>query len=59
MLGLPRPILSAAKNLRLLLSHGREHYSLLGTGFGRYLIERKISVCTATVAHTTTRAISY
>ncbi len=31
----------------------------LGTGFGRYLIERKISVCTAPVAHTTTRAISY
>ena len=33
--------------------------SPLGTGFGRYLIERKISVCTAPVAHTTTRAISY
>ena len=26
---------------------------------GGYLIERKISVCTAPVAHTTTRAISY
>ena len=33
--------------------------SCFGTGFGRYLIERKISVCTAPVAHTTTRAISY
>jgi hypothetical protein len=26
----------------------------LGTGFGRYLIERKISMCTAPIAHTTT-----
>ena len=38
------------------ISHG--HFFLLGTGFGRYLIERKISVCTAPLAHTTTRAIS-
>jgi len=31
---------------------------LLGPDSGRYLIERKISVCTAPVAHTTTCAIS-
>jgi hypothetical protein len=37
---------------------GRGIDHLMGTGFGRYLIERKISVCTAPVAHTTTRAIS-
>jgi catechol 2,3-dioxygenase-like lactoylglutathione lyase family enzyme len=30
----------------------------LGTGFGRFPIERKISVCTAPVAHMTSRAIS-
>jgi len=43
-----------------LCSHKpRPFWFLLGTGFGRYLIERKISVCTAPVAHTTTRAISY
>jgi hypothetical protein len=37
----------------------RPFWFLLGTGFARYQIERKISVCTAPVAHTTTRAISY
>ena len=37
----------------------RPFWFLLGTGFGRYLIERKISECTAPVAHTTTRPISY
>jgi hypothetical protein len=42
-----------------LCSHKpRPFWFLLGTGFGWYLIERKISVCTALVAHTTTRAIS-
>src|ERR1700732_110872 len=43
-----------------LCSHKpRQFWFLLGTGFGRYLIERKISVCTAPAAHATTRAISY
>src|SRR5271155_4323669 len=43
-----------------LCSHKpRPFWFLRGTGFGRYLIERKISVCTAPVAHTTTHAISY
>jgi hypothetical protein len=42
-----------------LCSHKpRLFWLLLGTGFGRYLIERKISVYTAPTAHTTTRAIS-
>jgi hypothetical protein len=32
---------------------------LPGTGFGRYLIEQKISVCASPVEYTATRAVSY
>jgi hypothetical protein len=43
-----------------LCSHKpRPFLFLLGTGFGRYLIERKTSVCTAPVAYTATGAINY